>query len=80
MSTTFSTPAAPQSIAGQSWARKLVATLERWLVAYMTWRMEQAAIAALSAMSDRELKDIGLTRSEIASAVSKPSSRLEWRS
>jgi uncharacterized protein YjiS (DUF1127 family) len=80
MSTTFGTPAAPQSITGQSWVRKLVTTVERWAVAYMTWRMEKAAIAALSAMSDRELRDIGLTRSEIASAVSKPSSRLEWRS
>jgi uncharacterized protein YjiS (DUF1127 family) len=44
--------------------------LERWLVAYMTWRLEQAAIAQLSAMSDRELKDIGLTRCGIANAVS----------
>jgi uncharacterized protein YjiS (DUF1127 family) len=81
MSTTFTAPAAPQGMAGQSWARKLVTTLERWWIAYMTWRVERAAIAALSAMSNRELKDIGLTRSEITSAVSKPSSRLEqsWR-
>ena len=80
MSTTVSAPAAPRGIAGQSWFKELVATLERWLAAYMTWRLEQAAIAALSAMSDRELKDIGLTRSEIASAVSMPSSRLKLRS
>jgi uncharacterized protein YjiS (DUF1127 family) len=81
MSTTFGAPAAPQGMAGQSWARKLVTTLERLWIAYMTWRVERAAIAALSAMSNRELKDIGLTRSEIASAVSTPSSRLEhsWR-
>jgi uncharacterized protein YjiS (DUF1127 family) len=76
MSTTFTAPAAPQGIAGQSWARKLVTTLERWWIAYMTWRVKQAAIAALSAMTNRELKDIGLTRSEIASAVSKLDSRL----
>jgi uncharacterized protein YjiS (DUF1127 family) len=79
MSTTFSTPAAPQNTAGQSWARKLATSLERWLVGYMSWRVEQAAIAQLSAMSDRALKDIGLTRSEIASAVSNASNRLEWR-
>jgi uncharacterized protein YjiS (DUF1127 family) len=35
----------------------------------MTWRIEQAAIAQLWSMSDRELKDIGLSRSEITSAV-----------
>ena len=56
-------------IAGQSWVRELVATLERWWAAYMTWRIEQAAIAQLWSMNDRELKDIGLTRSEITSAV-----------
>jgi uncharacterized protein YjiS (DUF1127 family) len=47
----------------------LVATLKRWWVVYMTWRIEQAAIAQLWSMSDRELKDIGLTRSEITGAV-----------
>jgi uncharacterized protein YjiS (DUF1127 family) len=38
-------------------------------MAYLTWRLERAAIAQLWAMSDRELKDIGLSRSKIASAV-----------
>jgi uncharacterized protein YjiS (DUF1127 family) len=77
MSTTLGAPAAPQGMTGLSGPRRLLTTLERWLVAYMTWRMEQAAIAALSAMSDRELKDIRLTRSEIANAVSMRSRRLE---
>jgi uncharacterized protein YjiS (DUF1127 family) len=77
---TISDPAAPKWIARPSWATKLAAALEHWLVAYMTWRMEQAAIAQLSAMSDRELKDIGLTRCGIASAVSNFSGRLERRS
>jgi uncharacterized protein YjiS (DUF1127 family) len=35
----------------------------------MTWRIERAAIDQLSAMSDRQLKDIGLTRSEIVAAA-----------
>jgi hypothetical protein len=35
----------------------------------MNSRLEPAANIALNAMSDRELKDIGLTRSEIARAV-----------
>jgi uncharacterized protein YjiS (DUF1127 family) len=64
-----SAPTAPRGMALQSWISRLVATLERWLVAYMTWRIEQAAIAQLWSMSDRELKDIGLTRSEIIGAV-----------
>ena len=44
-------------------------TLKRWWVAYITWRMENIAIAQLQTMSDRELHDIGLTRSDIASAM-----------
>jgi uncharacterized protein YjiS (DUF1127 family) len=47
----------------------LAATLKRWWLAYITWRIEQAAIAQLCVMSDRELKDIGLTRCEITPAV-----------
>jgi uncharacterized protein YjiS (DUF1127 family) len=68
MSTICNAPATPRGTTGQ-WARKLVDTLERWLAVYMTWRLEQAAIAALSAMSDRDLKDMGLHRSEIPAAV-----------
>src|SRR5262249_3223164 len=48
MSTIYSAPAVPRGIAGASWTRKLVAAVQRWLAAYMTWRMEQQAIAALS--------------------------------
>jgi uncharacterized protein YjiS (DUF1127 family) len=35
---------------------------------FMPWRIEQAAIAHLLMMSDRELKDIGLTCSEVTNA------------
>jgi uncharacterized protein YjiS (DUF1127 family) len=45
----------------------LRATLTRWWVAYMTWRIERAAITQLQSMGD--LKDIGLTRSSITRAV-----------
>lgn len=42
----------------------------KWLgAAYVNWRLEQAALASLSAMSERELADIGLTRSDVAHAV-----------
>jgi uncharacterized protein YjiS (DUF1127 family) len=47
----------------------LANTLKRCCVAYITWRMENMASAQLSAMSDRELEDIGITRSDIARAV-----------
>jgi uncharacterized protein YjiS (DUF1127 family) len=75
MSTIFSTPAPPQGTAGHAWASGLAATLKRWSVAYITWRLEQAATARLRAMSDRELKDIGLTRSDITGAVRSDAAR-----
>jgi uncharacterized protein YjiS (DUF1127 family) len=53
----------PSRIAG------LVAGLERWTVVFIAWRAERAAIAALDSMSDHELKDIGLVRSDIGRAV-----------
>jgi uncharacterized protein YjiS (DUF1127 family) len=41
----------------------------RWLAAFRTWKAQQAAIARLQSMSDRELKDIGVSRSEIGRAA-----------
>jgi uncharacterized protein YjiS (DUF1127 family) len=41
----------------------------RWVAAYMAWRIERRAIALLGAMSDYELRDIGLTRGEIEAAA-----------
>jgi len=69
MSTILSAPVAAQGIAGQSLAGGLAATLQRWWLAYITWRIERAAIAQLWSMSDRELKDIGLTRSDLPRVV-----------
>ncbi len=45
------------------------AAVMRWWGAYIAWRMEEAAIAHLKSMSDRELKDIGLSRSQIEPSV-----------
>jgi uncharacterized protein YjiS (DUF1127 family) len=45
------------------------AAVKRWCDAYVAWRIEEAAVAQLKAMSDRELKDIGLVRSQIEIAV-----------
>ena len=69
MSTISSAPTAPQAIAGQSWLKDLGATLNHWCVAYLTWRIERAAITQLWSMSDHQLRDIGISRSEIVSAV-----------
>ncbi len=51
-----------------AWAG-IAARIANWWAGYMARRIEQAAIACLSAMTDRELRDIGLTRGEIATAV-----------
>jgi uncharacterized protein YjiS (DUF1127 family) len=69
MSTIFSAPAAARGIPGRSFVNRTAATLNRWWAAYLTWRLERAAINTLSSLNDRELKDIGLDRSEIMRAV-----------
>ena len=69
MSTISRAPNAAQGMFALSGPGRLRATLTRWWVAYMTWRNEQAAIAQLGLLGDRELKDIGLTRSSITRAV-----------
>jgi uncharacterized protein YjiS (DUF1127 family) len=66
MSAICSAPAA-QSTAGRQFS--VLATLKQWCVTYMGWRVERAAIAHLRAMSDRDLRDIGLMRSQVAQAV-----------
>jgi uncharacterized protein YjiS (DUF1127 family) len=47
----------------------LLETIERWWVAYLTWQLQRAAIAHLALLSDRELKDIELHRSQPPAAV-----------
>lgn len=48
------------------WVARMIQ--RRWQ-ALLDWQVERAAIAQLSSMSDHELKDIGLRRSEISEAV-----------
>jgi len=60
------------SATARGWALRgngLVATVKICWIAYLTRRIERQAIIQLHAMSDRELQDIGLTRSEIERAV-----------
>jgi uncharacterized protein YjiS (DUF1127 family) len=66
MSTTFYTPATNRV---RSQGSGLVATVKTWWKGYLVRRIEQAAIIQLHAMSDRELQDIGLARSQIEQAV-----------
>ena len=69
MSTLSSLHARAPIVAGWSWTSDLTARAKRLWIAYVTWRIEQAAINQLCAMSDRELKDIGICRTDIARAA-----------
>jgi uncharacterized protein YjiS (DUF1127 family) len=46
-----------------------------WMAAYITWRIEQAAMQQLERMSDHDLRDIGIARSEIIHAVAHGAAR-----
>jgi uncharacterized protein YjiS (DUF1127 family) len=68
MRTTFDTPA----VAGRRARSRhsgLNAAVRRWWKGYLTRRNGQVAILQLHAMSDRELRDIGIARSQIEGAV-----------
>jgi uncharacterized protein YjiS (DUF1127 family) len=69
MDANLSAPIGAQTFTGQFWGRRLVAALTRLWAAYLKWRIERQAIAHLRTMSDAQLKDIGLERSQIEHAV-----------
>lgn len=68
MSTIFDHAIGLRGPAGSSavWIGRLI---RRCWQALQRWEIEQSAIAQLSAMSDRELRDIGINRSEIRFAA-----------
>jgi uncharacterized protein YjiS (DUF1127 family) len=69
MSAILSAPIEVQRLVVQFWSRPLVATLKRQWVAYQNWHIPQQAIARLGAMSDAQLKDIGLVPAQIETAA-----------
>jgi len=72
MSMISSIPAGGQSGSAVSPMQSIGAALKSLWFAYLEHRLHQQAAAQLYAMSDRELKDIGLNRSEIESALRGP--------
>jgi uncharacterized protein YjiS (DUF1127 family) len=75
VSTISRAPAAAQTAATLSWTVLLRAKFTLWWTAYSTWRIEQAAMQQLERMSDRDLRDMGLTRSDITHAVTHGAAR-----
>ena len=68
MSTISNTAAPRESVTGGLIAMA-AAAVRRWWSAYIAWRVQGAAIALLKSMSDRDLKDIGLSRLQVDAAV-----------
>ena len=68
MSTNMSTSAAGRSATCEFLGRIASALKHGWDV-YRAWRIQEATIAYLKSLSDRELKDIGLTRAQIDCSV-----------
>jgi uncharacterized protein YjiS (DUF1127 family) len=69
MNASLSAPMAAQSPTGQIWEWWPIAAIKRLCAACLSWRIERLAIAHLHALSDAQLEDIGLARSQIAIAV-----------
>jgi len=68
MSAIFATPAKEQGRTHLQ-VNGLFTAIKAWWMAYLTRRIERAAIIELRALSDRVLLDIGLTRSQIEEVV-----------
>ena len=52
---------AANGLAAKAWT-----VLGRWRQSYIAWHTQRVAIRHLSSLTDRELQDIGLPRSQIA--------------
>jgi len=61
----------PRELGGDAVHRRIADALRRRWLAYIDWRVRRLAIQRLSDMSDRELKDIGVSRSRIEFEVGR---------
>jgi uncharacterized protein YjiS (DUF1127 family) len=68
---TISNAVLPRNSAGDTLSKSIAKVAMRWWVAYMNWRLQRLAIHRLKAMSDRELKDMGVSRSQIDFVVKR---------
>ena len=59
----------PRSLASETASRRLGRALRRCWLSYMDWRLQRLTIDLMSRMSDRQLEDMGLTRSHIELAA-----------
>lgn len=66
---TFSNSLTSHEAVASTALRGIGTILKAWWFAYINWRVEQLAISRLRSMSNRELKDIGVSRAEIEFAV-----------
>jgi uncharacterized protein YjiS (DUF1127 family) len=68
MSTIIGLTGTYQGAASDFLGRMAGALMHAWNT-YRAWRIQEATIACLKSLSDRQLKDIGLTRTHIECAV-----------
>jgi uncharacterized protein YjiS (DUF1127 family) len=59
----------PRNSPDDAFAKRIGIALQRWWLAYMEWRLQRLAADQLHRMSDGQLKDLGLTRSQIELAA-----------
>jgi uncharacterized protein YjiS (DUF1127 family) len=71
MSRTLSAPGAAHTLTRPSHVSRLAVVLKAWWAAYQRRRAERLMSERLRGMSDRELKDIGIVRSQIDFAVTR---------
>jgi len=66
---TISSTAEQRDIAGSGFFAAVASAMRRWWQRRLERRAQRTAILRLSSMSDRELRDIGIGRSQIEYAV-----------
>jgi len=69
MSTTMSAATPTQRLRKHFWATSPTMTMKWLWESYVRRRKESAAVSQLCSMSDRDLKDVGLTRAQVMGAV-----------